>query len=165
MYTTSIYYKLQARSFYYSNSQGNLTNALTIIKWHVKYFFLLLTSCADVTGGVWSPCDAVDGCPVVAKSGHRLAGYSDVKYDHLWRMKYMLLSVCVCVCVCVYVCMCVYVYVWLCVCVYVCVCTHAYMCAYVCPCMHVCTHICTCVHGCVYSGEYVWCMHIYSITA
>ena len=62
---------------------SKLTNALTIIKRHAEIFFLSLTSCADVAGGVWSPCDAIDGRPVVAKPGHRLAGYSDVKYDHL----------------------------------------------------------------------------------
>ena len=48
-----------------------------------KLFIFLLTSCADMAGGVGSPRDAIYGCPVVAKPGHWLAGYSDIKYDHL----------------------------------------------------------------------------------
>ena len=61
-----------------------------------------------MAGRVWSPCDAIDGCPVVAKSGHWLAGYSDIKYDHLHVGNVTNTIMCVRVCVwthCVYLCM------------------------------------------------------------
>ena len=42
-------------------------------------------SSADVAGGVRGPRYAIDGCSMIAESGHRETGDTHIQYDHLGR--------------------------------------------------------------------------------